>query len=298
MGAGAIGSLFGGYLAKSGEDVTLIGRSPLMKAINQKGLKIDSIKGEEIIKVKTATSLINLNIFDLIILTVKAYDVEQTINDISHSIGTNTKILCLQNGLGILEIVSKIINPEQIIMGTTTNGALFVEPGHIRHTGQGETIIGMINGQDYGILQAIKKSLDKSGLETSISETINEVLWMKLLINISINPFGALTRLPNGKLRKIFENSIKQVIKEAIDIAKKMDFELDLNKVIDKTFNVLERTSKNRNSMLQDIEHKKRTEIEFINGIIVKYGKIYGVPTPLNSLLTSLIKGLEQSYLK
>ena len=299
MGAGAIGSLFGGYLAKLGEDVTLIGRPLHVEAINEKGLKIDGVNGEHQINVKAVDDIKYLDPanLDLILVTVKAYDVENAVNDIKPLISPKTNVLFLQNGLGIIDLILKIINQDQIIRGTTTNGALFIQPGYIRHTGQGDTFIGKLNSEKNDILNKIKSIFDRSGLPTKITTSIKEILWRKLLINISINAFGALTGLPNGELKKFFEDSMKQVIQEAIKIAKKMGIEIDINTAINQTFNVLEKTAKNRNSMLQDVERKKKTEIDFINGIIVKYGKIQGIPTPLNSLITSFIKGLEKSYL-
>ncbi|MFX1451415.1 MAG: ketopantoate reductase family protein [Promethearchaeota archaeon] len=296
MGAGAIGSLFGGLLSKSGEDVTLVGRPKHVNAINDNGLKIEGVSGEHIIKVKATSDPADLDMVDLILLTVKAYDVEKAVVDINSIIEPETSILCLQNGLGIVDIISKTIKTNQIIRGTTTNGALFLKPGHIKHTGKGDTIIGRMTGEVDNKLEMIKAIFDKAGFLTTISTSINEILWNKLMINISINPFGALTGLPNGRLREFFEDSMKTVIEEAVEIANGVGIEIDLNKALDKTFNVQFNTKNNLNSMLQDVQRKKKTEIDFINGIIVKYGKILKIATPLNSLLTSLIHGLEQSY--
>jgi 2-dehydropantoate 2-reductase len=297
MGAGAIGSLFGGLLSKSGEDVTLIGRPDHVKTINNNGLKIDGVSGEHTIKLNATANPGDLGSVDLILLTVKAYDVDKAVRELSSVVETETSVLCLQNGLGIVDIVSNTIKEKQIIRGTTTNGALYIKPGHIKHTGKGDTIIGSMEGEIDNKLKEIKAIFDKAGLPVTISTTMNEILWNKLLINISINPFGALTGLPNGKLRELFEDAMKIVITEAIEVAKNVGIELDLNKAVDKTFTVQFNTKDNRNSMLQDVERKKKTEIDFINGIVVKYGKIVKVATPLNSLLTSLIHGLEQSYM-
>ena len=297
MGAGAIGSLFGGLLSKSGEDVTLVGRPDHVKTINKDGLKMDGVSGEHVIKLNATSNPGDLGTTDLILLTVKAYDVDKAVREINSVVEPETSVLCLQNGLGIVDFVSKTIKEKQIIRGTTTNGALFIKPGYIKHTGKGETIIGRMEGEADNKLKEIKAVFDKAGLPTTISTIMNEILWNKLLINISINPFGALIGLPNGKLRDLFEDSMKIVISEAIEVAKNVGIELDLNKAIDKTFTVQFNTKNNRNSMLQDVERKKKTEIDFINGIIVKYGKIVKVATPLNSLLTSLIHGLEQSYM-
>jgi len=297
MGAGSIGSLFGGLLAKSGEDVTLIARPYHVKAIEENGLKIDGVSGEHLIEIEATSSPNTLLTADLILFTVKAYDVEKIATDIKPILKPDCLLLFIQNGLGIIDIVSRIYNTEQIIRGTTTNGALLIKPGYVKHTGHGETIIGSPNGIINDSLEEVRKIFNKSGIPTTISDSINQIIWEKLLVNISINPFGALTGLPNGKLKYLFSDSMVEVIKEAIKVAKKVGIELDLNKAIDKTFTVQFNTKENRNSMLQDVERKKKTEIDFINGIIDKYGKKYGIQTPLNSLLTSLIHGLEQTYL-
>ena len=296
LGAGAIGSLFGGLIAKTGEGVTLIARPPHVKAIEKNGLKIDGISGDNIINVKVTSSPKDLVTADLILVTVKAYDVDQIIKDIKPII-KDPFLLFLQNGLGILDVVSETIKSDFLLRGTTTNGALFLRPGHIRHTGKGDTIVGHMFGKEFDILKEIRTIFNKAGLPTTITTSMEQILWEKLLVNITINPFGALTGLPNGQLKFHFADSMVEVMKEAIEVAKKFNIELDLNKAIDKTFQVQFKTKTNRNSMLQDIDKKKRTEIDFINGIIVKYGEKFSIPTPLNSLLTSLIHAREQTYL-
>ncbi|NVM55818.1 MAG: NAD(P)-binding domain-containing protein, partial [Candidatus Helarchaeota archaeon] len=136
MGAGAIGSLFGGLLAKAGNEVSLIGRKPHINKINKEGLFIEDLNGNHRIEIKATINPSLLEAPDLIILTVKAYDTEQAVKDVKLLFGAQTHLMCLQNGLGTEDEAGSILSNDRIIRGTTSEGALFLEPGKVRHTGK------------------------------------------------------------------------------------------------------------------------------------------------------------------
>jgi len=296
MGAGAIGSLFGGYLAKAGHDVSFVGRKAHMDKINEKGLIIRGINQEERIQVKCTTNPSDLNAPDIIILTVKAYDTQKALQDALKLLSPSTYLLCLQNGLGTEEIAAKIINKNNIIRGTTSEGALFLEPGEIQHTGRGNTIIGYPYRNADDFLESLQQELIKAGFSTTISDSIEKVVWEKIFVNVAINPFGALTGLRNGELLMIPElkESMKTAILEGLQVAEKLGLDFNEEIPIQKAYKVAEMTARNKNSMLQDIEKGKKTEIDFINGAIVKYGKKVGIKCPINMTLVALVKGLEK----
>ena len=289
MGAGAIGSLFGGYLAKAGNDVILVGRDQHVKAIKKNGLIIrDGV--EYVVKVKAVTSLDQVGAsLDLILLTVKAYDTRQAVLEIHELIGDKTTLLCLQNGLGTDEIASAIL--KNTLRGVTSNGSLFLKNGFISHTGRGDTIIGKRDGSITQKMKMIAETFTKAGLNTRITKNIQGVVWTKTLVNSGINPFGALTRMKNGELIHVpsLKELIIRTIKEGINVAKKMGITLEEDPV-SLTIKTAEKTANNRNSMLQDIMRNKRTEIDFINGAISDHGRRNRVPTPINDVLTGLIK--------
>jgi 2-dehydropantoate 2-reductase len=300
MGAGAIGSLFGGLLAEGGNDVALIARESHAKAIKQYGLKIEGVSGKHVVKVKAVTTPAHLkDAFDLILLTVKAYDTRQAVTEAQTLMGNNSVLLCLQNGLGMEEIASEIVGRDMVMRGVTTNGALVEEPGLIMHTGKGETTIGELNGKITERAQRIAEVFSKAGLPTRVTDNIRGTVWTKILINAGINPFGALTGMKNGELIAIPElkELMAETVIEGTNVATKFNVKLEGDPV-SLMIKTAEMTAQNKNSMLQDIEKGKRTEIDFINGAISNLGKRKGVKTPLNNLLTHLVKGLEAKRLK
>ncbi len=296
MGAGAIGSLFGGLLAKNGNDVNLIGRKPHVDKINQEGLIIEEKSGEHQIKVPATVDPKTLEAPELIIITVKAYDTEQAIKDVQPLFKSHTYLMCFQNGLGTEEIAESILGKDHIIRGTTSEGALFLEPGRIRHTGPGDTVFGTPNEEQDSFLSHLKDVFEKAGFKTSVSDDIKRLVWEKIFVNVAINPFGALTGLRNGELLTIpqLKESMKAAVIEGVQVTEKLGLNIKRHTPIEKAFKVAKMTAMNKNSMLQDIEKGKRTEIDYINGALVKNGEKLGVSCPINSVLTALVKGLEK----
>ena len=299
MGAGAIGSLFGGFLAESGMDVTLIGREAHVNAINQNGLVIDGVSKKYVRNVEAVTSVKQLTeTFDLVLLTVKAYDTTQAVAEAKPLLRNNSVLLCLQNGLGVEKVASEIVGSTQILRGVTSNGALVKEPGFVVHTGKGQTVIGEPFSKIVETI-SVTKAIETSGLPAKVSDNIKGDVWTKVLVNAGINPFGALTGMTNGEL--VASSDLKELMTQTViegkTVAEKLNVRLD-NDPVSLMVKTAEMTAQNKNSMLQDIEKEKPTEIDFINGAISCLGQTKNVLTPLNTLLTGLIKGLEEKRLR
>lgn len=300
MGAGAIGSFFGGLLAEGENDVVLIARESHVKAIRQNGLAIEGASGKRVVKVKAVATPAHLKEdFDLVLLTVKAYDTRQAVTEVKTLMGNDSVLLCLQNGLGVEQIASTIIGRNRVVRGVTINGVLLKEPGLVVHTGEGQTIIGELHRKITHRTQRIAGMFSKAGLPTRVTNNIDGTVWTKILINAGINPFGALTGMKNGELLMIpgLRNLMIETVKEGSNVAKKIDVKLE-HEPVSLMINTAEMTAKNKNSMLQDIEKGKRTEIDFINGAILNLGKRNDIKTPLNKVLTHLVRGLEANRLK
>jgi len=177
-------------------------------------------------------------------------------------------------------------------------GATLLDVGMVRHAGKGETIIGRIDGKITPVMRGIRELFNKVGLETKISRDIKGLLWSKLIINAGINALTAITRLNNGKIVE-FEGTrkiLREAVSEAVRVAKRKRIKLIHDDPLAKVEAVCEATSGNVSSMLQDVLKKKRTEIDFINGVIVRQGQESGIPVPVNALLTDLVKTIEASY--
>jgi 2-dehydropantoate 2-reductase len=246
--------------------------------------------------------------FDYIFLTTKTYDIEKAISQYKSLIDASDWLVILQNGIGNEDIVSQFVLKSKIIRIVTSNGAFLESPGKVIHTGEGFTKIGfpylkLISGNPTELEKAnlaignLGELFRLAGLENQIVEDINKESWEKVFVNVGINAFGALTNLKNGQLLESegLRHLMSEAVKEAIHVAKQKNIKLSNKDFTAETYSVARRTSNNKNSMLQDILKGMPTEIDFINGRVLKYAKELGVDVPINELLTQLIKGLESS---
>ena len=299
IGPGAMGCLFGAYLSKSKEEVWLLDKNPeRAKKIKEQGIKIEGICGKWQASVNTADEPNNIGPVDLVIIAVKSYDTKIAIKTVLPLLAENTIVLTLQNGLGNVEIISEEVGPDRVLAGTTNQGATLLETAHIRHAGKGETIIGRMDGKIPAQLRSLRELFNHVGLETRISRDIKSLIWSKLIINVGINALTAITRLNNGKLTE-FEGTrriMEAAVTEALKVAKKKRIKIAYDDPLSKVEAVCQATSTNVSSMLQDIMNSKRTEIDSINGAITRQAQGLGIPVPVNSILTDLVKTIEASY--
>ena len=324
IGAGSIGSLFGGCLAsvhsdKNPLDIIFFGRRNHAFAINKEGLRLTvgdkdlflkNIKAYESAKDFTGSSEIgDAYKFDFLFLATKAYDTERAMIQFKSLIESSNWVIILQNGIGNEALVKEYCNEDKILRIITSHGALLENHGHVRHTGVGFTKIGFVylkpdnnNVKYYGradeSLMDLKNLLSTGGLQTEIVEDIIKCSWEKVFVNIGINAIGALTGLKNGQLLE--KNSLKKLmgkaVKEALEVAHVMQIDLSNRDYVELMYSVAKKTYNNKNSMLQDVLRGKPTEIDFINGKIVEFGKKLGIEVVTNEVLTALIKGLESSF--
>ena len=324
IGAGSIGSLFGGYLASIHSDenpleVIFFGRRNHAVAINKEGLRLTVSDKEIFLKnikayegVNDFTRSLELGEsykFDFLFLTTKAYDTERTMIQFKRLIESSNWFIILQNGIGNEALVKKYCNKNKILRIITSHGALLEDYGHVRHTGVGFTKIGfaylrpdnsIVN--DYGraeeSLLFLKNLMSVGGLQTEFVEDIIKCSWEKVFVNIGINAIGALTGLKNGQLleKSSLRKLMGKAVMEALEVARAKQIDLSNRDYVELMYSVAKKTYDNKNSMLQDVLKGKPTEIDFINGRIVEFGKKLGIEVVTNELLTALIKGLESSF--
>jgi len=291
LGAGAIGSLFGALLFKK-NNVILIGRNSHIKAIRKKGL---DIKGKTQLNVKIPSEdSINKASFlpDVLILTVKSYDTDSAISQAKSIVHDDTAVLSLQNGLGNIDKIEKVFDRRQIIAGVTTSGAFFSESGVVKHTGKGQTSLGELNGQKTKRIESIVDAFNEAGIETIASGDIVREIWIKAIVNSSINPLTTFSGCKNGYLLEnpILEKIVERVCRESTNIANAYGINLSYVNMIKKTKEVVRNTSDNYSSMLQSFKKGKKTEIDSINGKLADVGKKHDVNTTMNEILTYIVK--------
>jgi len=300
IGPGALGCLIAGSLkARTKEEIWLIDSSrERAKHIRQDGIKIEGLSALARCQVNVSADPGEVGRCDLVILCVKSYSTEDACKDIKDLVSDNTFVMTLQNGIGNVQVLNDYFGTEKVIAGVTNHGATLLGEGHVRHAGKGETIIGLSSGKVLGPIKEIAGVLSKAGFETKVSRDIDSVIWSKLVINVGINALTAITRLKNGMLiehggtREILRNAVQ----EAVKIVKRKRIKLIYDDPIQKVESVCKATAANVSSMLQDVLNKKRTEIDFINGAVIRQGKALGIPVPVNEVLTALVKTIEATY--
>jgi 2-dehydropantoate 2-reductase len=298
MGAGAMGSLYGGLLASSGEEVWLVDIwKEHIEAIRSKGLIVEEKGEEKSIRVHATTDVSSVGKADLVILFVKTYHTEKAVSDALVLEKENTVFLTLQNGLANEDVISRQVNRRKVLLGVTNQGATLLGAGKIRHGGWGKTYLGELDGQGTNRIREIAQVFGKAGIETEISSAIQRLIWEKLLINIGINALAAVTGVKNGQLLDHPEALMLMdaLVSEAVEIAKQKGIRIEGNP-IDKVKAVAEATKANRCSMGQDLDNKRRTEIDVINGALVREAERLGLSVPYNRMITNLIKVIEKTY--
>ncbi|NQU74529.1 MAG: 2-dehydropantoate 2-reductase [Candidatus Omnitrophica bacterium] len=301
VGPGAMGCLLAAFASKAEQDVYLVDKNAeRAKRIRHNGVKVEGISGDFTIKINSTAQPKEVGVCDLVVICVKSYDTEEAAKLVKDLIGEATQVLTLQNGIGNLQILNDVIGEDKVIGGVTSHGATMLEAGHVRHAGKGDTIIGKASGRVLGPIRDVAKMLSKAGFETKISKDIKGLIWSKLIINVGINALTAVTRLNNGRLIEYggTKEVMRAAVQEAVRVAKRKRIKLAYDDPIQKVEGVAKATGGNISSMLQDVLNKKRTEIEFINGAIVRQGKALNMPTHVNEALTNLVKTIESSYEK
>lgn len=298
LGAGSMGSLIGSYLAQK-HDVTLI---------DYFGKIVDHIKdnGISIIEQDNSSKHYKPNAYlsgtsdkpcDLLIIFVKDIATDNALKENKNIINDDTIVLTLQNGMGNDEIIKKYVDEKNILLGTTKHNAHTLEYGVIKHSGSGITHIGSLVG-NYELAEKIARILNEVGFETEASKSVNHLLWEKIFVNITINALTCIleTTMDFMNYDSPLDAAVSNVLKEAIEVAKADGEEFDYKTIKKQLYALTSTYIGGKASMEQDVELKRKTEIDFINGSIVRLGKKYGIPTPVNETIVSLVHSKEKLY--
>ncbi len=298
LGAGAMGSLYGGFLAEAGNEVWLLDIwKEHIDAIRERGLSIEGISGNRCIKnIHAADTPSDIGQSELVIVFVKSTLTDRAVRESQELIGADTTILTLQNGLGNIEKIASVVAQEHIIAGTTAHGATVLGAGSIQHAGRGPTIIGEVDGHGTARLDALVDLLNDANIETTASHNVVGLIWDKLLVNVGINALTAITRLKNGQLIEFKETEeiLELAVTEALMVAQAKGITLSHADPVEHTKEVCKLTAENTASMLQDILHKRNTEIDMINSAIVREGAQLGIHTPVNTVLSNLVAVIQR----
>jgi 2-dehydropantoate 2-reductase len=297
VGAGAMGSLFGGRLARAGQDVLLydIYREHV-EAIRRDGLVIEDLASgrEDLCHPAATTEAQELEDAEILIIFVKSAATEAVARQFAGLGRGETIAVTMQNGLGNEGILKEHFGEARTAAGVTSQGATFLSPGRIRHAGRGSTHLCM-SDRNNEKLEGFVDALNAAGLETDLEESIDDLIWSKLIINVGINALTALTGLPNGRLLDLPDTKalMADLVAEAVAVAEKKGVRLTYDDPLQMVYQVAEKTGGNRSSMLQDFDRKRQSEIDFINGAIVREAEALGLEVPVNRTLTRLVRVLD-----
>nr|WP_057930261.1 ketopantoate reductase family protein [Burkholderia ambifaria] len=300
LGAGALGCAIGSTLTQGGHETWLIDRSLAhVEAMRRDGLQVDDADGSRRVQVRAATQAAEVGPVDLVVVLVKSFHTDSAMRGALDLIGPDTVVLSLQNGLGHEDVLSEIVGRERVLAGKTYVGGVLRAPGHIQSGVRGKfTYIGELDGQITRRVQAIAEVFNASGLATTVSDNILGTMWDKLLINVATGALTGITRLTYGQLYEepVLKATALAAVAEAMAAAKVAGVRLSMTDAEQAWTLAAEGLSPEfKTSMLQSLEKGSVTEIDFINGAVVRWGERLGVPTPVNSTLVACIKGIERA---
>ena len=304
IGSGNIGSLLGVLLTSAGEDVTLVEiRDEIVETVKKEGIRLDLSDGRTMqTAVKITNDIVSVGIADLVILAVKAYATKSAIESAKPAIGKDTWVLSVQNGAGNVEKIAESLGDDSHIIGGIF--LCVVTPLKINHlswvVGTGGLKIGPVNGVMSDRVNEIADIFRKTGIDVVTSDRVQDLIWSKLLQNVPL-ALGTVLRITNDQF-VAYPHTKKLIIRmaeECVSVAKAMGITLDnpqdpVRPLLDTIHRFHDSGTKPKCSMLQDLERGRMTEIDAINGSIVREGKRRGVKTPFNEVMVFLVKAQEE----
>ena len=303
LGAGAMGCLFGGLLAEKGLKVTLIDVwKEHIDAINKNGLKMDGFGGDRFIKINATNDPKSISPVDVVIVMCKATALEQALTNAKSIVGDKTVLMSFQNGIGHEAIMQNIVGIDKVLGGTTTQASNILGPGHIKNHSSLPSWIGEYEGGLSDRIKDIAETFTAHGLETIASDNVKKRKWMKLFALTAVGPLSAIFDMHHTELyvtnkeSKLARELGKQIILETRKVAQADGVEVSEDECLEMFLKIVDSNQTNKSSMAFDIQYKRKSEIDFINGSVSKIGKKHGVPTPLNDMLYKIIKVKEGSF--
>jgi 2-dehydropantoate 2-reductase len=303
VGAGAVGGFFGAMLARAGHAVVFIGRLPHVQAIEQHGLRLDMAGRVESIPAAASIDLSAVQGADLVLFSVKSTDTAQVAEAIAPHLKDDAIVLSLQNGVENAERIARHVRqtvvPAVVYVATATP-----EPGLVKHHGRGDLVIGPLvaaAAQDAGVavsLDGIRQAFAAAGVPVTISANVVGELWSKLMVNCAYNAISGLAQAPYGELAAMpsIRDLQQAVVAEVCAVASAVGVDLPLRESLTAMERIADAMPAQLSSTAQDMVRRKPSEIDHLNGFVVRRGREVGVPTPANLALYALIKLVESRH--
>lgn len=302
LGSGAMGCLFGGLLREGGRNVTLLDVwQDHVDAINRSGLRMVGFGGDRRIRVRATTDVAAVAAADFVSVHCKAHQTSQAMQSALGLFREHTVAISFQNGIGNEEAISRILRDGSVLGGWTAMGASIEEAGVVRNYGEQPTQLGEMDGGISERARLAADVLNVPGLPVEADGNIVGGMWKKLLANVSLSAPSAFTDLSIRDTVAVPELRavIGKAFSEALEVAKAAGIKLpagDSSQILD---GILGEggTGANKTSVCVDVLNRRPTEIDVINGVIVRLGREHGIPTPVNETFLAAVRGLESRYL-
>jgi len=298
LGAGAMGSLFGGLLAEDGQSVTLIDINDAhLAAIRDRGLRLDTDQGDRHINAMTVCRPEHATRQpDLLIVFTKTLHTAAALEGVRSLIGPHTHVLSLQNGLGNVEALSQFVQRERIMIGVTTWPADLVGPGHVRSHGQGAIRMMSADGNQSVSVTKAAAALSSAGLRCEADPTVWSAIWEKVAFNAALNSLCAVSECTVDQLGMVKDGQdlAFAIVFEVIEVARANGVDADAKKCEANVLHAIAKHVGHKPSMLQDILAGRRTEVESINGAVVSKAEAMGLAVPYTQTLLGLVRLKEQ----
>ena len=291
MGAGAVGCYYGGMLARAGHEVVLIARSQHVQAIQRDGLHLETKTFDEHVRLAASTEPSAVQGANLVLFCVKSTDTESAGAQMRPHLPADALVLCLQNGVDNADRLRTVLPQHAVAAAVVYVATAMAGPGPGKHHGRGELVI-----EPSSASQAVAQALIAAGVPTDISDNVRGALWTKLVINCAYNALSAIAQLPYGKVvqGEGIEGVLRDVVAECLAVAKAEGVLVagDVDAAVRK---IAQSMPSQFSSTAQDLARGKRSEIDYLNGLVVRRGQALGIATPVNRVLWSLVKLMEGS---
>jgi 2-dehydropantoate 2-reductase len=295
IGAGSMGSLYGGLLARAGFDVTLVDVwQEHVDEIRRDGLHLDGITGDVRIPIKATSRVEGVSPVDCAIILTDANSTREAAEAARRVLGETGFALTLQNGIGNVETLGEVLGGGRVMGGTSNHSAALRAPGHVTHTHAAPTWIGELDGRATARLRETEQALAKAGFTPVVVDNILAHVWSKFVLNCGINAISAVTGLRLGEIARTppVDELQTRIVEEVLAVVRAKGVPM-IDRDPMRTIKDHCWKKYNKPSTLQHVEQGKRTEIDALNGALVREARRLGVPTPYNDALTLILKGLE-----
>jgi 2-dehydropantoate 2-reductase len=288
MGAGAVGCFYGGMLARAGHDVVLIARPEHVAAIRRDGLRLQALSFDESIRLSADTGPEAVRGAKIVLFCVKSTDTEAAGAAIAPHLDPDALVLTLQNGVDNADRLRHVV-PREVAATVVYVATGMAGPGHVRHHGRGELVIEPTSRGD-----ALVRLFAEAGIPTEVSDNVRGALWVKLILNCAYNAMSAITQMPYGWL--VQQPGVTRMLRDVVDECRAVaaadgvtlpgDVDLAVRRIA-------ETMPTQVSSTAQDLARGKPSEVDHLNGLVVRRGEALGVPVPANRMLQTLVKALE-----